>query len=675
VPATNGVLDLARVKWESSGLTDEHAKALKLLPLSAEQTGALGFHKGPSLQIPYFDFVGQPTDFFRLRYLGTPPGWAGVVEKPMRYVQPKGTLNEVYLPPLLDRTWEDLADDTNVAIIITEGEFKAACAAVHGLPCLGLGGVDVWRATKRGIELLPALEKIAWQGRKVIIAYDSDAATNVNVVRAQRQLAKVLMERGALPAIASLPATADGAKQGLDDFLVAEGPEALAELLQNAPAFPESAALWGLNEEVVYVRDPGIIIVRETGQKLNPKHFTGHAYANRHYLETIITKDGVKSKTKPLAPRWVEWERRFEVQRVTYRPGRGELVDVAGSAWEWNVWPGWGVAPKRGDIEPWTWLLDFLFKDEIKARRWFEQWCAYPLLNPGTKLYTGAVIWGLAKGTGKTALAYALMRIYGRNAIEIKNKDLKGGFNSWAENRQLVYADEITGGDRRVDADYLKGLITQESVRVNAKFLPEYTLPDCINYIFTSNHPDAIFIEDYERRFFVHEVEGGPAERAKYERLDAWLKGDGPSALFWHLLHLNVSGFNPREHAPVTKAARAMSLAGKSDIGMWCLQLREDPKSILKLLGDKPAAECELFTAGQLLRAYDPEGRSKVTTPGMSRELRRAGFIQVNDHLPVRTNVGLQRLWAVRGEWGNKSPKDMSEHFNGFFGDQRGAKY
>lgn len=658
--------ELAQAKWASSGLSDAHAEKLQFEVYTAAETASAGYERAASLRLPYFGFDGQPTGFYRLRYLEPLPGAAGAVAKPQRYTQPPGTLSEVYMPPLLDRSWEAVRQDPDVNLLITEGELKAACATAMGFPTMGLGGVDSWRASKKGIEFLDALERTVWKNRRAGIVYDSDAATNPNVVRAQNRLAKELSARGALVAIVSLPPGPEGAKQGLDDFLVAQGPEAFRALLKATPGLPESVALWEMNNEVVYIKDPGIIVVRDSGQRIAPGQFVSHAYANRHYAETKVTDDRVTLVTKPLAKRWVEWERRFEVGRLTYVPGEAQIHADA-----WNAWPGWGVAPVKGDLGPWHWMMDFLFKDETVSRKWFEQWCAYPMQHPGTKLYTTAVLWGLAKGTGKTAAAYALMKIYGRNAVEIKNKHLRGSFNSWAENKQFVYGDEITGGDTRVDADYVKGLITQHHMQVNVKFLPEYTIPDCINYLFSSNHPDAFFIEDMERRFFVHEVLGPPAEEARYRTFDKWLHGDGPSALFHYLLGVDLTGFNPKGHAPLTRASRAMALAGKSDIGMWCVRLREDPAHALGVFG--PTAEvCDLYNASQLLRAYDPDQRSKVTAPGLGRELRRAGFLQVHMDLPVRTSLGLQRLWAVRNisEWAGAAPGKCAEHFDKHFGDK-----
>ena len=640
---------LARAKWEASGLSAKAAEKLQFKELTGNETGRLGpnFHPVSSLYIPYFDLDGCKTQFFRVRYLAPLPGFAALVEKPQRYAQKAGTLNEVYLPPVMKVSWRDVSEDPNVAVFFTEGELKSAAASCVGLATIGLGGVDVWRATKRLIDFLPALEEFEWKGRSVVIVFDSDAATNPNVVRAQCRLAEELTARGAVPAVASLPAGVDGAKQGLDDFLVKNGREALDEIIRDAPAYPEALALWSLNEEVVYVEEPGILVRRDTGQLIRPKDFTGHAYSNRYYQAHEQVKKGESTSTvlkkKPLAPKWMGWEHRFTLSRMAYEPGKGEYEDG-----ELNTWPGWGCEPKRGDVGPWMWLLDFLFRDHPTEREWFEKWCAYPIQNPGAKLYTNTLLWGLSGGTGKTLVAYSLMPIYGKNAVEIKNKDLQGGFNGWLSKKQFIYCDEITGGDRKakqIDMDWFKGLTTQKDARINEKYMPEYVVRDHANYYAASNHPDSYALEDQDRRTFVHEVVGGPAERSKYEIYDKWLKGEGPKHLFDHLLRLSVKGFNPRERAPSTTAREEMIDLAKSDLGIWCSRLRHDPVQMLMPLGPQLAEECDLLPMTSLLRAYDPSGSSRVSMVGMGRELKKAGFVSLPS---VRTKAGITRLYVIR---------------------------
>lgn len=662
--ASGSVKKLTLEKTASSGLTEADVRKLKLRGLEGKETSRLHptFHPVGALYIPYFSPKGSETKFFRIRYLEPLPGFAGMTKKPQRYAQVPQTLNEVYLPPLMKRSWADVMSDAEVTIYITEGELKAACATARGLPTIGLGGVDVWRSQKRKLPLLPQLDDVKWKGRKVVIIFDSDAATNPDVVRAQRQLSRTLTDRGAEPVIASLPTTKDGKKQGLDDYLVVHEVDELQKLVEKAAPLENAQALWELNEEVVFVRDPGLVIERSSGQRIAPHNFVNSVYANRLHTDY----SGEKPKRVKTAKEWLEWRERFEARKVTYVPGQSQMVDN-----QWNLWSGWGVEPKRGDVGPWHKLLDFLFKEEKDAREWFEKWCAYPIQHPGTKMFAAVVLWGVVHGTGKTLVGYTLKDIYGKNGREIKDQDLQGSFNEWAENKQFILGDEVTGSDKRVDANRLKSLITAEEMTINAKFIPAYVIPACVNYMFTSNAPDAFFLEDTDRRFFIHEVTGKPAAPGFYAEYDKWRRGEGPAFLFDYLLRVSLKDFNPMASAPMTRAKEEMIFGTKSDLGVWCREMLEEPTLNLRPLGEGAAQRADLLTAAQLLRCYDTEGTSRVTTMGLGRELKRCGARQ----LPVvKTATGTQRLYVIRNasKWEKAKPKDIAEHWEVLFGN--GAK-
>jgi hypothetical protein len=601
-------------------------------------------------------------------------GFRATQPKPLRYMQPK-TRPEIYFPPLLQCAWEEILNEPTLPLYITEGELKSACACSLGLPTIGLGGVYNWMSKKYEFAFHPDLEDITWKGREVTLLFDSDAATNPDVVKAQNLLAKELLNRGAKPRIASLPhgkADSNGkrAKQGLDDFLVSQGVEALKRVINDAPEFMESHALWDMNAELVYILKPGLVIRRTDGHQMSPGQFIQHAYANRHYYEVKQTRNGPAMVRQKLAPRWLEWEHRFELEKITYAPGQAQIIEGA-----WNTWGGWGVEPEEGSVEPWTRLLEYLFKTEsAEVRDWFERWAAYPLQHPGTKLFTAVVLWGVAQGTGKTLLGYTLRDIYGRNAIEIKDKQLKGHFNDWADNKQFIIGDEVTGSDKRQDADRMKGLITQENILIEKKFLPTYTLPDCVNYYFTSQHPDAFFLEDNDRRYMVTEVPGPPMPEQFYKDYEQWWKREnGAAKLFNHLLKLDLKGFNPKARAPHTRAKEAMIYDSKSDIGVWCHGLRESPETILRAgYNEQTAARCDLFTAAELLHAYDPnrDRKSGLTVNGLGRALKQAGFRQILAGAQVWTSHGPKRFYAVRNfdKWDRASQDEVRTHYLTYFG-------
>lgn len=661
-------------KLAGSGLDERDARVMKAEALNGRQTSGLSgsFHGVDSMRIPYFDFNGKPSKFYRIRYLGEITGFAGQLAKPQRYAQLPGTVNEVYLPPFRD--WRKERTNTESTLYITEGELKAACACKHGLATIGLGGVDVWQSKKRGLDLLPQLKEIQWEGRLVNIVFDSDAATNPNVVRAQLKLALKLTDLGARPSVVSLPMV-NGKKAGLDDYLVHKGVKSFMRLVENAENFQLSSELWKLNGEVLYVKDPGIIIVQKTGQILTAGAFKEHAYADRKCIITHPStgpKSAPKSEELALPNEWLAWPTRFSREEMNYSPGKERVTETA-----WNLWKGWGCDPVKGDITPWKKLLDHLFEGSPKERRWFEQWCAYPLQHPGTKLFSAVLVWGTKQGTGKSQIGYTLSDIYGKgNSSVIGEADLHGGFNSWAQHKQFVMGEEITGSDKRADADKLKGIITREEVTINAKYQPEFTIRDCVNYYMTSNHCDALFMEDDDRRYFIHEVRVSPLSAKFYSEYHDWRKSIGPSALFHHLLSLDLKGFNPFAPAPMTTSKSTMISLSKSDIGAWVQGLRESPASSLRLLGETAANKCELMTNEQIRRCYDPENATRVTKNGMGRELKRAGFYHTNEGNLVHTEHGPQRLWIIRNpeKWVNAKSIDAGNHWSSFFG-KRGKKH
>lgn len=177
--------------------------------LSQEETNGRLRHPAPagSIEIPYFDLRGKPTGFCRYRFDTYKDAWAKVLgRKPRRYAQPSGSGVHVYFSPFVD--WTKIAEDTSVRLFITEGEAKAACVTSAGLPCVGLGGVASWRGTKAGLALHPELLQVVWDGREVVIVYDSDAATNPDVQREENMLASALVNEGARVKVLRLPEVA-----------------------------------------------------------------------------------------------------------------------------------------------------------------------------------------------------------------------------------------------------------------------------------------------------------------------------------------------------------------------------------------------------------------------------------------------------------------------------------
>ena len=669
------VAALAKAKLASSGLDAADAKRLRITHHDADRSRLMipeGYHV-PSIRFAYHGLDGAPLlvrprgpEFFRLRYLREP------VPPPKRfrkYMQAPGSPVFPYLPPLVD--WAAAAGNADQQLLITEGELKAAKATREGFPTIGLGGVYSFGAKKDGVSFLPLLEEFVWLDRSVVIAYDSDVTDNPDVCTAVNKLADELTKRGALPSYLFIPPVAGLDKTGLDDYLVRNSAPAFAQLLSSAVPLTLAAPLRVLNERYAYVtRLRRVIWLREaslmTGAELKELE-------TDDYHDLVMRPSGDVSRVPvSAADAWLRWPLRCDVRRMTYRPGADALAviedDDVADAYAYNSWPGWGVAPRKGDTSAFVALFENLTTGLSDAeRRWFLAWLAYPLRNPGVKLYTAALIYGVGQGTGKTLLGYTLGRIYGRNYVEIGQRNLHSDFNGWADEKQFVLGDEVTGSDKRADLDLLKKIITQKEVMVNRKHQPEYVIPDCVNYYLTSNRPNAIPLEDRDRRFFVHRAPDDPLPAAFFAGYDKllWGSDDFSAAVFDYLLNVDLKGFDPRAAAPRTEAKREMTERARSDLGAWLRDVAESPDEALSIGGVRFPSD--LATNGQLRSVYaaragvDP---AKVTARWMGLELEEAGFRKVLSGGKVGAGADRDRYYAVRNpkKWLKASPEDVRKH-------------
>ena len=198
----------------------------------AEET--FGFRR-PFLVIPYFTAEGKilldcRVPFVRGRILSGKGFFAGMPKKGLKFGQPRGTRNHLYFDPGW-KSWPKINRDPTQDLFITEGEAKAICATEYGVICIAISGVWSWKTRLNGRSVpLPEFDAIAWTGRKVILAFDSDFSSNPDVMAALHALALELTKRGALVMQIVIPPGTDGAKQGLDDYLVAHCAQGLATL-------------------------------------------------------------------------------------------------------------------------------------------------------------------------------------------------------------------------------------------------------------------------------------------------------------------------------------------------------------------------------------------------------------------------------------------------------------
>ena len=125
-------------------------------------------------------------------------------------------------------------------LLVTEGSKKADSAVSHGLVCVSVLGVWYWRGTNPvgGKVALPEWHDMALNGRRVILAFDSDLSRKPGVRKALGELANYLQSKDAKVEYLHLPDPEDG-KCGLDDYLAAQGADGIWELVRPEPPAPQ----------------------------------------------------------------------------------------------------------------------------------------------------------------------------------------------------------------------------------------------------------------------------------------------------------------------------------------------------------------------------------------------------------------------------------------------------
>ncbi len=666
-------------KLAESGLTPEHGELLGMRHLTPEESNELQEHvdQREAMLIPYFDTDGtERPRMWRLRYLVEEErtGFSKMVKKKdkkkgNRYTQPSGVLPQAYFPPAIDNTtWADYLEqrgehDCLRRLMITEGEFKAACATASGYPTIGLGGVSNISSSKRLIDLIDDLDTIDWERREVLLVFDSDIIDKVPVQQALLKLSDKLVERGAIVKNVRIPA--DQPAKGLDDFIVLHGLEELEKLLAAAEEFDLSRELHQLNTEVVLASDIETFIVLETGARLRSSTF------HLKYKPRIITKwvpgkkGDMKSKDVPVTEEWVSWHHRHTVNGIVYDPGQNRITEDD----HFNLWSGWPVEPVEGDISLWEALLDSVFSGDREKIDWFEKWVAYPIQNPGAKMLSAVIVWGAAQGTGKTLIGDVVGRVYGDvqqmgergNYSCVTTGDLTDNYNDWLAGKQFIQGDEISGGDKRATAELVKRLITSQQVRVREKYVASFLIRDCANYYFTSNHPDPIHVERDDRRFFIHEVTSARLTESFAAEIVQWAyHGTGPENLMHRMLTLDLGDFNPSASAPLTRDREEMIRDSGSELDGWISDVLNEPGDVL---GNGDETISDLWTAEDLLKAFDPEEKGRIKANGMGRALKRLGVAKYPGQVGV--DGQRKRFYILRNasQWLGMEPADLAAHW------------
>lgn len=344
---------------------------------------------------------------------------------------------------------------------------------------------------------------------------------------------------------------------------------------------------------------------------------------------------------------------------ITKAPnGRGQPVDAV------NLWRASNIERNHNattaDVASWLDLVTQLFGPETSPEcKHFLDWWAFVLQHPGEKIGHALVIIG-GQGVGKDTVLKPLFEAVGlHNVASIDTGTLLGQWTYFLKS-QIVYCQEMIG--RRDLYNMLKPFISAQATRlaVNEKGLRQYFVPNNQNWIVTSNHNNAISLEDDDRRFWVHRaLLEEPPEGDYFARLHKWFKAGGTANVFGWLMNRDVRGFNPMAPPPITAAKRAMVDQSQPAPVRWLRDLLSDAG----LFSDRT-----VMTIDELCKAADKDWSAphNIDHKSAMAALRGTQFKAAHR---VRLKDGMRQLWA-RGLPGTVTADEMRNRYLAEFGNQ-----
>lgn len=324
------------------------------------------------------------------------------------------------------------------------------------------------------------------------------------------------------------------------------------------------------------------------------------------------------------------------VEGCTYWPNRPQFVTEINRQECLNYWRPSDVAPAPGDVTPFLDHIKYLFPEGEEANILLD-YLAFQVKNPGEKVHWAVLIEG-DQGNGKSYFATVMRLVLGAHNVRmVTNEELHEVFTKWQRNTQLVVVEEMMAKGRLELMNKLKPIITEPWCTIREMYRPAYEQPNRFNFLFFSNHPDSLIIDNTDRRYCILKTEAKPHpdRNAYYAPLFDWTRKNGP-ALAHYLGNRPLQNFQPKAHAPMTAGKRAL--------------IFQSMKPIEQFISDAVAAyefpcQWDLLNPGILVKPLN-DRNIRATPKDVANAFQRLGYLDLGKRRTEGENK--VNMWAVR---------------------------
>ena len=280
-----------------------------------------------------------------------------------------------------------------------------------------------------------------------------------------------------------------------------------------------------------------------------------------HECAVYGTNKSGDPRTQKLGSVWLEHPEARRYEGVTYDPSRGPEFDGM-----FNLSHGFAVEPQPGEAHA-------IWVEHVAENICGGDEAVFMYLHSlfAVLVQAPAVPWGVAvvlrgsQGTGKGSFAQPLLDIFGPHAHHVHRQEyLTGRFNGHLRSKSLLFVDEGYWSGGKKELGTLKGLITDPTITIEAKFKTPVEVPNRLHLIMASNEDWVIPAGAMERRFLALEVgENRRQDGVYFSRMRRAMRDGGTANLLHDLLDVDLSGFDPMLALPRTTelvTQRALSL-------------------------------------------------------------------------------------------------------------------
>lgn len=386
------------------------------------------------------------------------------------------------------------------------------------------------------------------------------------------------------------------------------------------------------------------------------------------------------------------WEAFTESQAVSYpwahgvcfKPecDPGQIVKTESSMLV-NTYVPVDTPRKEGDATPFLTHIAKLLPDE-RDRTILISYMAACIQYKGIKFQWAPLIQG-TEGNGKTLFTRCVAFAIGKKYTHWpKAADLDNKFNGWLLYALFIAVEDIyVSSHRREVIEAIKPMITGgDGLEIQLKGVDQVSADICCNFMFNSNHKDAIETNQNQRRFAIFHTAQQTVDDIKRDGMDGdyfpnlydWLKADGYAIVANYLETYQIPDeLNPAtkcHRAPVTSSTESAIQSSMGDAEILITDAIDND-----LLGFRGGIVWTK-SAIELLR----DNGKNIHTRALSRVLENIGYIKhpaADGSGRIKINGRRERFYVRRGHALSliKNTNDLRDALHDVHGDEsRGSR-